>query len=237
VSHQWQDCCGLETQQDNFIVVIGFRCPTNTEFLIGGIRIELQSLNAIAILSFPGETETESFHQMLRKNVQILRSHPLSLVVLIFRERYSGWSRWFAQQWKVVSEEVEVATGMTSKRWLAMRAPGRPLTNTKALLERVHDVQAELSHIETVMRFESKRMGDVALEAVEQVEVARKELDLPVSLNRKDRAELIRRMKHVASRCVAVNNRLPELKNRLKVQIDVVSTPNRSMLLAVVGIR
>ena len=54
--------------------------------------------------------------------------------------------------------------------------------------------------------------------AGEGVIASREELGLPTLKN------LVRRMKYVISRCEAANDRVPELKNRLKVQINMVSS-------------
>jgi hypothetical protein len=208
--------------------VIGFRCPTNSDFLLGGLHIELRTLNTTALISLPTEAETESFRQILVKNSCLLKIHPLYLLVLIFQERYHGWSQWFTSQWRAISDEIEVATRMTSKKWLARNAKGlsRHQISTNILLERVHEVQAELSHAETVMKY-AKRFG-----AIQQVEEARRELVLS-TLKKEDYLRLARRMKCVVSRCAAIHDRLPELKDRLKAQINVVRTcfvSSRSMV-------
>ena len=213
--------------------MIGFRCPTNSDFLLGGLHIELQTLNTTALISLPTEAETESFRQILVKNSCLLKIHPLYLLVLIFQARYHGWSHWFTSQWRAISDEIEAATRMTSKKWLARNSKGlsRHQINTNILLERVHEVQAELSHAETVMKY-AKRFGDVAVGAIQQVEEARRELVLP-TLKKEDYLRLARRMKCVVSRCAAIHDRLPELKDRLRAQINVVRTcfvSSRSMV-------
>lgn len=205
---------------------IPLRCPTNSDFLLGGLRFDLKTLNTTAFLSFPTSVEADSFIQLLTKHLPLLRLHPLYLLLLIFQERYRTWSIWFTSQWRIVSDEIEVATGMTSKKWLARRMTdsSSPLLqqpmDTKVLLERVHEVQAELSHVETVMKF-AKRFGDVLLGSIMQFEEARRELGLPI-LQKRELQELRMRIGCVVSRCQAVDDRVPELKDRLKVQMNVV---------------
>ena len=181
-------------------------------------------MNTSALLSFPTGTESQSFTQLLETNTPLLLTHPLYLILLIFQERYRSWSEWFTSQWKVVADEIEPATGMTSKKWLAREpkssSPPPPM-DTKTLLERVHEAQAELSHVETVMKF-AKRFGDVAAGVIKEFEDTRRELGCPV-LSKRDLQELTMRMEHVISRCQAVDDRVSELRDRLKVQINVVS--------------
>jgi hypothetical protein len=95
--------------------------------------------------------------------------------------------------------------------------------STKALLEMVHAAQAELAHVETVMK-SAKRFGDGALAAIRQFEETREMLGLS-TLKRTERESLENRIQYVISRCDVIVDTLPELKERLKGQINVVRLP------------
>ncbi|KAL2190586.1 hypothetical protein L209DRAFT_188647 [Thermothelomyces heterothallicus CBS 203.75] len=67
----------------------------------------------------------------------------------------------------------------------------------------------------------AKRFGDGAIGAIQHFEEAREVLGLP-TLKKKERKDLVKRMEYVACRCEAIDDTLPELKERLKGQINVV---------------
>ncbi|KAK4232790.1 hypothetical protein C8A03DRAFT_19992 [Achaetomium macrosporum] len=214
----------MEDTNLRVVEVIGFRCPrpSSTNFSLGGLRIDFHALNTTALLSLGTEAETQSFHQRLINNPSLLGVHPFYLLLFIFQERFGTWGEWFTRQWKVLTD-VEFATGMTAKEWMLRRADysmDQPPKSTKVLLEMVHAAHAELSHVETVMK-SAKRFGDGAICAIQHLEETREMLGLP-TLKKKERGDLVNRMKYVVSRCEAIDDTLPELKEQLDGQINVV---------------
>jgi hypothetical protein len=73
------------------------------------------------------------------------------------------------------------------------------------------------------MRY-ARRFKDVGIEAIKQLEEARGRLGLE-GLREGKRVDLTRRLMLPGTRCEAMDERVHELKERLRGQIDVVSSP------------
>ena len=115
---------------------------------------------------------------------------------------------------------------MTAEGWKLREISGEcraRLQSTKSLLQALHGAHTELSHCETVLRY-ARRYESVAMQAVDQAEESRARLGAK-GLKEGARIELKRRLKFAGSRCEAMGDRVDELKERLRGQINVVRMP------------
>ena len=160
---------------------------------------------------------------MCDANRELIRLHPLYLVSFIYELRFQSWSKWLSLLWRHVND-IETVTNMTSETWKRRdMSPERldALKDTDTLLTFLHGTHTELCHGETVVTFANK-LGRFCLEALDAVEQARERQGLS-ALSGRTRSGLEERMKFTAARCDAVSDRLLEMKERLRGQIQVVS--------------
>jgi hypothetical protein len=169
---------------------------------------------------------------MCAENSELIALHPLYLLAFIFETRYARWTHWFASLWMRVNE-IETATNMTSVSWaLRDASPSRikALKDPDTLLTFLHGTHTEMCHSENIASFANK-FGPFCLDVLNVLEQARMDQGLP-GLSSRYTFGLEDRIKYTATRCDFVRDRMAEMKERLRGQINVVGLdfPGRSAM-------
>lgn len=209
------------------VLVVCFRCPRQSRFLLGIMRIDLRTLCATVFISHSSSDEAQRFRKDCTDHSDLLQLHPLYLIILAFEERYRVWSQWFVSLW-VKLIEVEGTTTMTSGEWMARRhlRPVARLQDTGNLLQRTHEIHTELSHCENVMKF-GRKFAAGGMEAMEKCERERSAL-VGKTLRKGQQVGWERRLRSAAANLDSMEDRMVELKQRLQGQVNVVSSSARS---------
>lgn len=198
-----------------------FRCPKNSENLMGCIRFELSFRNCLALISSVRLEDIYGVCTRCQANTDLLKVHPLYLLAFIYEQRHEVWADWAAILWNRVVE-IETATNMTSPAWKGQVGTDRlrSLSTSSILLTELHATRVELSHSDTVMSFGLK-LGKTCLDVVFEAEKRRQDLGLS-TLSMRYMSALEERVKYTFYQSESLSKRLSELRSRLDGQVEVV---------------
>ncbi|KAM5359181.1 hypothetical protein ACJZ2D_014679 [Fusarium nematophilum] len=203
------------------MTVIFFRCPKNTNCVSGIIRVQFATRKCFAFLSCCYEEDVFDILKRCSDNIDLLKIHPLYLLSFIYDHRFQRWTDWFARLWKEVVE-LESVTNMTHPFWKMSQMDAerlQALSTGDALLTQLHATHLELCHSHTVMSFATK-FGNVCSSAADEMEKRRHDLGYS-PLSRRHASGLEDTFKTILVRCDSMADRLSELSNRLRGQINV----------------
>ncbi|KAH7146118.1 hypothetical protein EDB81DRAFT_485172 [Dactylonectria macrodidyma] len=201
---------------------IFFRCPKNTNCVSGVVRVQFSTRNCFAFLSCCYVEDVRDILKRCLDNLDLLRIHPLYLLSFIYDHRFQRWTDWFAQLWKEVVE-LESVTNMTHPFWKISQMDAQrlqALSKDDNLLTQLHATHLELCHSHTVISF-ATRFGKVCSDAVAEMEKRRQDLGYS-PLSRRHASGIDDAFQTILIRCDYMADRLTELSNRLRGQINVV---------------
>jgi hypothetical protein len=113
---------------------------------------------------------------------------------------------------------------MTSETWKRRELSStqlQKLKDTDVLLKYLHSTNTELCHGENLVSFANK-VGTFLLEVPDVLEASREKQGF-MPLRRRHQTVLEERIKFTLTRCDSIRDRLNEMKERLRGQINVVS--------------
>ncbi|KAH7111532.1 hypothetical protein EDB81DRAFT_829166 [Dactylonectria macrodidyma] len=93
-----------------------FRCPRNSNCIMGSIRVQLSTRNCFVFLSCNEAKDIQSIRSYCATHTDLLKIHPLYLLSFIYEDRYQRWIDWFAKLWREVVE-VETVTNTSRPQW------------------------------------------------------------------------------------------------------------------------
>jgi hypothetical protein len=159
------------------------------------------------------------FISRCRRNLDLLQTNPLYLLVFIYENRIQRWTDWFEESWRTIVE-AETATNMILPQWRLSKKQLRTISDSDRLLTQLHKTHIELSNSHGAILY-GQAFGDSCYKAVVQIEEYRKRLGytpLPTRDLRGLEEDLI--MMH--SQSEAIKSRVTALSSRLSGMINVV---------------
>ncbi|CAG9941032.1 unnamed protein product [Clonostachys rosea f. rosea IK726] len=158
------------------------------------------------------------FISRCRRNLDLLQTNPLYLLVFIYENRIQRWTDWFEESWRTIVE-AETATNMILPQWRLSKKQLRTISDSDRLLTQLHKTHIELSNSHGAILY-GQAFGDSCYKAVVQIEEYRKRLGytpLPTRDLRGLEEDLI--MMH--SQSEAIKSRVTALSSRLSGMINV----------------
>jgi hypothetical protein len=194
------------------------------------MRVQLADRSSVVFLCGPNPHDLDEMRTLCIQKSDLLRVHPLYFLTLISDQRYPLWASSFAGLWLEVVV-AETATGMNRPDWmttvLKQQIPDRiqALSDTDILLYQLHATNTELCQCDTVMSFAVK-YGNFCLQAFDVVESSRERRG-HLSLLDRYKSDLKDKIGFYIEMYEGVRSKLSEVKERIRGQINVVSTSLR----------
>ncbi len=155
------------------------RCPRNSKSIVCILRIRISDRGCLAVVSGCDHHDVQRLTALCAAQSELLKLHPLYLLVLIYETRYESWTRWFANLWMQINE-IETATNMTSVSWKKKGVDPKRLEALKepdTLLNYLHGTHTEICHAENVMSF-ANDFGPSCLDILSSLESVREQQSL-----------------------------------------------------------
>lgn len=192
--------------------------------VLGVIKVDFATRDCFAFITTYIDEDGRNIQDRCASNMDWLRLHPIALLLIVLEHRFTRWTHWYGSLWRDVVE-IETTNNMTHPNWRANELSAerqRYLSDADNMLQHLHATNLELCHSHTVNTF-ALRFGDYCLGVLEAVEKGRENMRLPM-LTQRERATLEEEMTATVERFRSMGNRLDELSERLRGQINVVSS-------------
>lgn len=214
----------LQYDDDNEIptyMTLVFRCPRNSNCVVGTIWVQLATRNCFAFLICNDVRDIQSIRSYCATNTDLLKIHPLYLLSCVYESRYHAWMNRFAKLWREVVE-VETVTNTSGPQWKMREMDAerfKALSKAEFLLNQIHSTHVEVCHGQTVMLFAAK-FGKFCSDVLIEMEKRRQDLGYS-KLSMRHRSGLLESFDSTLVRCDFVADRMAELSNRLTQNINV----------------
>uniref|UniRef100_A0A8H7TU48 Uncharacterized protein n=1 Tax=Bionectria ochroleuca TaxID=29856 RepID=A0A8H7TU48_BIOOC len=195
-----------------------FLCPKRSNNLIGAIRVDIKSRNCFAFISSRFEEDGQDVISRCRRNLDLLQTNPLYLLVFIYENRIQRWTDWFEESWRTIVE-AETATNMILPQWRLSKKQLSTISDSNRLLTQLHKTHIELSNSHGAILY-GQAFGDSCYKAVVQIEEYRKRLGY-TPLPTRDLRGLEEELNMMHSQSEAIKSRVTALSSRLSGMINV----------------
>lgn len=201
--------------------VLILRNPQHGHSVNVAMRIRLVDLSTVCFLSAMNDSTSRTIEATFSDRSSLISTHPLYFMTIIIEARLQEHNAAFENTLYRIYE-VESATEMTLPSW-RIQLPHMTtewLADFDNLLKRLHELQTQMCHFETVSVCFVK-WAVFLLKSVDLLEELRAEVGLPPMSKRNSRL-LRERIQFTLTRCEYTAAKTKEMLARVKGQINVV---------------